>query len=397
MTEYAKRISKKIAKLPQEQVDRLIESIIGENDTLCSIIESLNTGLLICDAEWNLIQTNKAASRLIPLKNWDTENWYENPERVWNIINDTDIAEFIRTVSSRQEVHGEEEFTLESSGGTQKIIQIDIQPLMQEKKFAGIIIKAYDITERRNQEVLFHRMENLARLTNLAASVAHEIKNPLGSISIHIQLVQKALAKARSTEEKKLPDEKFIEKHLDVVNEEIERLNKTIVDFLFAVRPVSATLESQNVNRLLTEYADFIKPELEKAGMEIKLNLAESIPNVMIDPKLFKQVFINLAQNSIAAMKEGDTLTAETSLNGDSLVVKIKDTGKGMDEETASRVFEPYFTTKVTGTGLGLTMVYKIIQEFNGSIEVKSILDEGTEFTIMLPVPQKEKHLISDK
>lgn len=395
MTEYAKRISKKITKLPQDQVDRLIESITEENDTLCSIIESLNTGLLICDAEWNLIQTNKAASKLLPLKNWDGENWYENPERVWNIINDADVGEFIRTVSNRQEVYGEEEFTLESSGGTQKIIQINIQPLMQEKKFAGIIIKVYDITEKRNQEVLFHRMENLARLTNLAASVAHEIKNPLGSISIHIQLVQKAIAAARK-KDNKMPDEKFMEKHLDVVNEEIERLNKTIVDFLFAVRPVSAELECRNVNTLLKEYTDFILPELEKAGMKLNLILADKIPDVMIDSKLFKQVFINLAQNAIAAMKKGDSLTVMTQVTSDSLRVILQDTGSGMDEETAARVFEPYFTTKVSGTGLGLTMVYKIIQEFNGSIDVKSILGEGTEFTISLPIPQKEKRLISD-
>lgn len=395
MTEYAKRISKKITKLPQEQVDRLIESITEENDTLCSIIESLNTGLLICDAEWNLIQTNKAASKLLPLNSWDKENWYENPESVWNVINDSDIGEFIRTVSSRQEVHGEEEFTLESSGGTQKIIQVNIQPLMQKKKFAGIIIKVYDVTEKRNQEILFHRMENLARLTNLAASVAHEIKNPLGSISIHIQLVQKAIASARK-KDNKMPDEKFMEKHLDIVNEEIERLNKTIVDFLFAVRPVSATLESRNVNVLLKEYADFILPELEKAGMKLNLSLADKIPDVMIDSKLFKQVFINLAQNAIAAMKKGDSLTVMTHVGTDHLKVILKDTGSGMDEETAARVFEPYFTTKVSGTGLGLTMVYKIIQEFNGSIDVKSILGEGTEFSISLPIPQKERRLITD-
>lgn len=395
MTEYAKRISQKITKLPQEQVDRLIESITEENDTLCSIIESLNTGLLICDSEWNLIQTNKAAGKLLPLKSRDSDNWYENPEPVWKLINDSDIGDFIHNISVRQEVYGGAEFTLESSGGTQKIIQIDIQPLMQEKRFAGIIIKAYDITEKRNQEVLFHRMENLARLTNLAASVAHEIKNPLGSISIHIQLVQKAIESARK-KDNKMPDEKFVEKHLDIVNEEIERLNKTIVDFLFAVRPVSATLESMNVNNLLSEYADFISPELEKAGMTLTLELADKIPNVLIDTKLLKQAIINLAQNAIAAMKKGDSLTLKTLINGDKLEISIEDTGSGMDEETAARVFEPYFTTKTSGTGLGLTLVYKIIQEFNGSIDVKSILGEGTCFTISLPIPQKEKHLITD-
>ena len=132
-------------------------------------------------------------------------------------------------------------------------------------------------------------MESLASLTNLAASVAHEIKNPLGAISIHIQLIQKALKKARNGDGK-LPEPKFVENYLDVVNEEIDRLNKIIVDFLFAVRPIKAQLEPVNPNEIIKSLMDFMKPEFEKASVELKLEMLDKPPNLMLDVALFKQV-----------------------------------------------------------------------------------------------------------
>ena len=254
---------------------------------------------------------------------------------------------------------------------------------------AGYIIRIDDITETRSQEVKLRRMESLASLTSLAASVAHEIKNPLGAISIHIQLIQKALKKARAGDGT-LPDEKFVENYLDIVTQEIERLNQIIVDFLFAVRPVQASLELVNLSEMLENFCQFIVPELDNKKISLEKDLLEKPPYVYLDTKLFKQVLINLAQNAIAAMKDGGKLLVSTKLKNDRLLVAIADTGCGMDAETVSRIFEPYFTTKANGTGLGLTMVYKIIKELGGDIDVKSFPDEGTIFTISLPVPQKE-------
>ena len=116
----------------------------------------------------------------------------------------------------------------------------------------------------------------------------------------------------------------------------------------------------------------------------------------MLDEKLFKQVLINLVQNAIVAMDGGGKLLISTKIIGDKYAICVSDTGIGMDEQTASRVFEPYFTTKATGTGLGLTMVYKVIKEFGGDIEVESYEGKGTIFTISLPIPQKEKHLLTE-
>ena len=162
---------------------------------------------------------------------------------------DADIAGFLEEVHQKQKNHASEEFTVETDGGSLRFLLVSSMPLVQKRHLNGTIVQIDDITDRRNQETLFRRMESLASLTTLAANVAHEIKNPLGSISIHIQLIQKAVKNARLGDGM-LPDEKFVENYLNVVNEEIERLNKIVVDFLYAVRPVQAKLAPASLNEM---------------------------------------------------------------------------------------------------------------------------------------------------
>lgn len=395
MRRYAKRLAQKVAKLSNEQVESLLDMVLEENETLDAVMESLNTGLLICDKAGNLLLTNKTAERLLPFNatrvSLAEQRGMTTP--VWNIIADSDISAFLRSVYEKPKNQTSEEFTLETAGGSVRIIVVTALPLVQKKRVTGTLIQIEDVTDARNQQTLLRRMESLASLTNLAASVAHEIKNPLGAISIHIQLIQKALKRAREGDGM-LPDEKFVEKYLDVVNEEIDRLNRIIVDFLFAVRPIQAKLEPVNPNEIINSLMNFMKPEFEKADVDLKLELLDKPPNLMLDVALFKQVIMNLAQNAVAAMKTGGILGINTQIKNDHFIITVADTGEGMDEQTCSRIFEPYFTTKANGTGLGLTMVYKIIKESAGEIDVRSFPGEGTIFTISLPIPQKERRSI---
>ncbi len=396
MRGFVRRVSQKISKLSPDQVEQLIDIINRENETLDAVIESLSTGLLICDVNWCLLQANKAAERYIPLK-IRLSDWRYNENRleqsVWQIIDDADISAFIKKNAEREKNNSSEDFTIETTGGAKRFIVVSTLPLVRDKKLIGNIVKIDDITDKKNQDTLLRRMENLASLTNLAASVAHEIKNPLGSISIHIQLIQKAVAKARMTD-KKLPEEKFVENYLNIVNEEIERLNKIIVDFLFAVRPISASLELTDIVSLIKSFTPFFEPELQKQHISLETKLPNGSPSLNIDQKLFKQVLINLIQNAISALPDGGRILISAKISDDFFVIRVADNGIGMDDETAHRVFEPYFTTKVNGTGLGLTMVYKIIKEFSGDISVQSYPGEGTVFNISLPIPQKEKRLL---
>lgn len=390
MKGYSKRITSKITKLPPEKIESIFDTLYSENENLISILESLNTGLMICDKNWNLQLANKAVDRFIPNK---ARKETTQSIKIWDCIDDEDISEFIKTCAKKQKLNVSEEFTTVSNSGLSRIVSVTIQGFVQNSRLTGFIIKIDDITEKKSQEVLLRRIENLTSLTNLAASVAHEIKNPLGSISIHIQLIQKAIAKARSTDGK-LPDEKFTDKYLAIVNEEIDRLNKIIVDFLFAVRPISAQIESVDINKLIESFIDLIVVEAEKQKISVKTELESGIPHLLIDSKLFRQILMNLGQNAIAAMKDGGKILVSTQKKADKVLVTFSDTGIGMDKQTLSRIFEPYYTTKVTGTGLGLTMVYKIIKEFGGNIDVHSEVGEGTIFVITLPIPQTEKHLI---
>ncbi|MGI5172178.1 PAS domain S-box protein [Treponema sp. OMZ 840] len=388
MRDFVKRVTGKISKLTPDQIQRLFDVLNDEAELLDAVFESLSTGLIICDSQWHPILINKTALRHIPLNTQGAVN-----ACVWELVDDDNMADFLKANSATQKKYISEEFTLSTPAGAVRFVHISVLPLVRSKKLSGYIVQAEDITEKRNQETLIRRMENLASLTNLAASVAHEIKNPLGAISIHIQLIQKALKKARQGDGV-LPDKKYVEKYLETVNEEIDRLNQIIVDFLFAVRPVHAELEAVNPVAQMQTFIDFVKAELNQKHIVLQTEFIEKAPHIMLDTKLFRQILNNLVQNAIAAMPEGGVLWMSAAVKNDRFVVSVADSGEGMDEQTVSRIFEPYFTTKAQGTGLGLTMVYKIIKEFGGDISVKSFPGEGTVFAMSFPIPQKERRLL---
>ena len=326
------------------------------------------------------------------------------------MISEEEIADFISRTAAEDKSNVSEEFTTTCSDGSVRFLSVTIMSFVHQTEISGNIIKIDDVTQKRTQDVLLRRMENMAGLTNLAAGMAHEIKNPLGAISIHIQLIQRAIKKAREGDGI-LPEKKFLEEHLDVVNQEIDGLNKLVMDFLFAVRPVKAELTLSNPENIIKNITDFFTPEFNRSNVDVKTDFVAEKKRILIDDKLFREVLINIAQNAFAAVKSKfeecseDSPSDEKEMTGrivfstfikdDKYIVAISDNGCGMDSETASRIFEPYFTTKANGTGLGMTMAYKIIKEFGGEIQVKSEKDEGTVFSIILPVPQTEKKLLA--
>ncbi len=408
MKNYVKRISQKSDKLSKEQILDLFDEVVDENESYKSIINSLSSGILILDNDFILQRHNKMAESRLPF-NSHPEEIINSGLPIWNYIDDEDIASFIKNCAEKEITNSSEEFSTKTPGGSIRFITITISPLVHENQMDGSIIIVRDITESKNQEILLHRMENLANLTNLAAGMAHEIKNPLGAISIHIQLIQKAVKKARENENI-LPPHKFVEDHIDIVNEEIEHLNRLVMEFLTAVRPVKANLELKNPDKILSDLVVFLKPEFTKAGVKINFDPSGSSQRIMLDEKLFREIFINLSQNSLAAIKakffeetedhcklimNAGLFSISTKVQDNKMIFTISDNGCGMSSETLSKIFEPYYTTKANGTGLGMTMVYKIVKEFKGDILVDSQEGQGTQFTLSFPIPQKDTKLLS--
>lgn len=410
MNEFVKRISKKIDKLPRVKLEEVLCDTIEENETLYSIIDSLSTGLIIINNDFVITQNNKIVESRLNYK-IHLEDAISSNSLIWDIIDDSEIATFLRNCYTNEITNATEEFSTMTSGGSVRFITLTVNPLIIKNNLSGRIILVRDITDSKNQQIRLHRMENLANLTNLAAGMAHEIKNPLGAISIHIQLLQKAVTKARENENI-LPPAKFVEDHIDVVNEEIEHLNKLVMDFLLAVRPIKATLELKNPDSIIENTVSFFEAEFNRFNTKVKFEKNTENIRIMLDEKLFRDVILNFSQNSLFAIKSkfpecNNEITynnetefigyfeIRTSIKENKYQIQIIDNGCGMNDETISKIFEPYFTTKATGTGLGMTMVYKIIKEFSGEIQVESDLGKGTCFTIIMPIPQKNKKLLN--
>ena len=401
MRGYVKRVKQKAEKLSKEQLLSLLETMVEENESLYSVLESLSTGLLIINDDFQLLRYNTIVESWLPFSA-RLDAIQGTDVRVWECIDDEEIAAFLRKSMEKEITNCSEDFSIVTSGGSIRFLTITISPLVSDGELIGKLILVRDITEKRNQDVLLHRMENLANLTNLAAGMAHEIKNPLGAISIHIQLIQKALEKARQNADK-LPAKKFVEDHIDVVNEEIDHLNKLVMDFLLAVRPVKAKLELKDPDKLVESLVDFFKPEFNKDGIEVDFTESGNGKRIMLDEKLFRDVIMNISQNSLAAIKskfenkKGGKLSLYSCEKDNKYLLKISDNGCGMSDETLAKLFEPYYTTKANGTGLGMTMVYKIVKEFSGEITVDSKEGEGTAFILSFPIPQKDVKLLSSE
>ncbi len=382
MRTFISRALEKLDKLTTEQIKELIKNLVEENRRLESVLESLDSGLLVCDAEGLVIFYNKAAERLLGLTATD-----HLEKDFAAMVEDPDLKFFLaETVREGNRIE-DRDFDI-TAHGQERLLSLSVFPLVSAKRVTGTVVHVKDITERRIKEARLRRAENLASLTNLTAGVAHEIKNPLGAISIHIQLIQKALIASCTTSE-------HIDSYLNVINEEIARLNHIVVDFLFAVRPMDMRLRKGDINELIRELIAFVQPELEKNRIMVELSLSEAVPFFLYDERYIKQALLNLIKNAQAAMPTGGRLAVKTEVDGSFLYISCTDTGIGIPDENLEKIFDPYFTTTESGSGLGLTMTYKIIKEHQGELSLKSHEGEGTVFTIVLPLPQKETKLIS--
>jgi len=380
MVDFFKRALRKLDKLNPEQRRELLVSAIDEIKRYKTVLDSIEMGILVCDEADNLVMVNKCAQRLIPMN-------YIEGVRLRSAITDKWIVDNFKDIIKNREKITDKEIDVQHQGRT-RLLSVNVVPLVQERRVSGTLIYVEDITEKRKGEARLRRAENLASLTTLAAGVAHEIKNPLGSISIHLQLLQKKLGKISNSADNNT------DKYFNVLKEEIDRLNRIVVDFLFAVRPMNLELREENINKLISQIMEFVRFEMEQLNIKCALDLDECIPPILIDERYMKQALFNLIKNAQAAMPGGGIFKISTCFIDNEIRLTVSDTGTGITKENLLKIFEPYFTTMETGTGLGLTQVYKIIREHNGEITVDSQPGAGTDFKISLPIPQKETKLL---
>ncbi len=381
MRKFLERALEKVSRMNEESIRGLLRVLADENERLDAVLDSMMDGIVVCDEDHAPILINKSAERLLPLS---PSELFDKP--LWESCRDEELSAFFDDTLNGDESVLDREFALDTKAGT-RILAISVTPLVRDKRIRGTLLHVEETTDKRRREARLRRAESLASLTTLAAGVAHEIKNPLGSMSIHVQLLRKALRDR---------PEPQVGRYLDIVTEEIDRLNKIVVDFLFAVRPMDINPINDDANALVAELAEFMRPETQAAGIELALELARPMPPLPFDRRYLKQALLNLVKNAMAAMPEGGRLGLSTALGQEWMTITVADTGTGIPEDKIGKIFEPYFTTKENGTGLGLTLTYKIVKEHGGDIAVSSKPGVGSTFTVTLPVPQGDRRMITD-
>lgn len=239
-----------------------------------------------------------------------------------------------------------------------------------------------EIQERQRLEVAKLQAERLAMVGTMAAQVAHEVRNPLGSITLNLDLIQKEILKL-AAEEDHSPDEG--RELVQEMREEIHRIQHVLEEYLQFARLPKPQLRPVALNKIMAQKLDFMDGEFERAHVKFHTHFDPAVGTVNADAELLWQATLNLIRNSLDAMPEGGELTVGTWREGGQVRLRVTDTGKGMTGEQQEKLFTPFFTTKPKGTGLGLALVQQITTEHGGHLECESAPGEGSTFTIFLP------------
>lgn len=376
---FLEKLVARLDRVLPGDVQQIVSRLIQEKGFLEKVFEALHEGVIILDPNGVIGFLNHAACQFFGL----------DPEQA--------PGEFIST-----QIRGLDWATLGKPGRT---ISRDLEVFYPENRYLnfylapidgtedgmplGYVMLVRDLTTTRAEAEEHLESERLNALTLLAAGVAHEIGNPLNSLDIHLQLLGRKLRKLAPG------DRKPLEENLATARGEIQRLDLILKQFLHAVRPTTPHRERKDLNAILQESLKLLEPELASRKIAVELDLANSMPQAMIDPGQFQQIFYNLIRNAYQAIKgSAGRITIRTGVNDFEYVVSIEDNGTGISPEHMGSIFEPYRTTKSSGSGLGLLIVRRIIREHGGDIAIESEENQGTRVRIHLPRTERSVRLL---
>lgn len=380
---FIEKLIGRMDRLDPKSVSTIVSRIVEEKGFLESVFNALEEGVLVLGSDYKAIYFNRAARDLLGLSvdfavGGSLKRYL--PETFWKALEDDR-----RPQRKGSAIHHD----VEISYPQHRYLQIYVNSVSHGSlPEAETLLIIRDVTDAHRRAMMSAETERISAVTHLAAGVAHELGNPLNSLHIYMQLMERELKNLDPSGCKKLKE------HLEVCTTEIARLDQIVNQFLKAVRPAPSNLEVRSINEVISEVLKVLDPEIANRDILVEKDLGKDLPQIFIDRDQMKQVFFNLIRNSMQAMTKGGILHIRTELQTERIMIAVRDTGGGIPSEVLQRIFEPYFTTKQEGSGLGLMIVQRVIREHGGLIEVSSEQGRGTTFRIFLPLAEKRVKLL---
>jgi len=384
---FIDKLIERLDKVDPEEVQRYVLKIVQEKGFLENVFNVLREGIIVAGLHGTIHYINRTVCDLFGLDRNDTIGRKVTelfPGFKWE-----DMVHSGRVINRELELYYPEH----------RFLNFYIAPLNESKSGSanesdpgGYVVILRDTTQTRQIQQEEIETERINALTMLAAGVAHEIGNPLNSLTIHLQLIERSLKKKADPE---LAAE--LSEPMKVARGEIKRLDSIVRQFLSAIRPSEPQWESCDLNLLAREAVSFLGPELQDRRITVILKLRDDLPQIRLDPHQFKQVFYNLIRNASQAIGSDGELILRTEADDENVIISFSDDGMGVPAEKVGKVFDPYFTTKKTGSGLGLLVVHRIVREHGGEIEFESEKGEGTKVTIRVPRFEKRLRFLPQK
>ena len=384
---FLDKFIERIGRVRPEEVQSYLLRLADEKGFLETIFNAIREGVIVTDLQGRINYLNRAACEIFGL---ERDACMGQP-----------LADHLRGLEWSKLVESERIVSrdMEVFYPQHRFLNFYVVPLSLEapakkrseaavQEAVGYAVILRDTTESRRSTEETIQSERLTALTLLAAGVAHEIGNPLNSLHIHLQLMERKLRKAPPALRKDL------EQALQVARDEITRLDSIVQQFLGAIRPSRLDPHLENINLLVQESVAFLQPEIDDRNVLVEQELRSDLPLLEVDRNQMKQAFYNVIKNAFQAMKQKGILRIHTDFDDAFVMVQFADSGGGISPDNMSKIFEPYFTTKASGSGLGLLIVRRIVREHGGEIELMSDEGQGLTLTIRLPLGDKRIRLL---
>ena len=384
---FLDKLVSRLGKLDEKGLRTQFLNLARERGLLETVFQSIQEGVVVVSADGRLFYANHAAERIFGFE-FAKARGKQVARHIagidWDSLAKRDENEWAKLSSSELEIFNPD----------RKIISVCAAPLEEalEDGSPGAVAILRDITGERESETAMLESERMNAVRLLAASLAHEIGNPLNALGIHLQLVERDLrGLAESDARERLSQD------VAVARDELNRLSLYISKFLHALRPGAPVTVKSDLLSLVQDCARVMRADIAERGIQIDILNDAALPEVKVDPEQMKQVFFNILKNAIQAMRDGGRLEIRLSADDRDAEISFTDDGAGIASSDFARLFEPFHSGRQGGNGLGLSIVQRIVRDHGGRIEVSSRQGAGARFKISLPLADRKARMLASQ